>query len=353
MLGTHCKVALGSVLCSAGRWSEGEATLLEAIGPAESVSANHRTEAIARLAELRVHQGRIDEAANLLAGIEDSIHAAGPLAMVHLSRGHVDLAAAVLRDAIRRMVNDVMRGASLLALLVDAELARADVPAARQASDLLASMAAVVDVAAVAALADAVAGRIEVASGDPAGALVAFDRALDRLSDAPSSVLSARLRLDIVDCQVALGDRAAAIASARAAHAAAVRAQVPTLIDRAAATLRALGATPPRPSAVADTIGGLTARELEVLAGLQRGDSNAEIAQRLFLLPKTVEHHVGRILAKLGVRTRAEAATVAAARRDVSGRGTPRREGGGSPDVRSVSMRAGSRHEHHHHRDRP
>ena len=85
---------------------------------------------------------------NLLAGIEDSIHAAAPLAMVHLSRGHVDLAAAVLRDAIRRMVNDVMRGAALLALLVDAELARADVPAARQAADLLASMAAVVDVAA-------------------------------------------------------------------------------------------------------------------------------------------------------------------------------------------------------------
>ena len=32
VLGTHCKVALGSVLCSAGRWSEGEATLLDAIG---------------------------------------------------------------------------------------------------------------------------------------------------------------------------------------------------------------------------------------------------------------------------------------------------------------------------------
>ena len=208
VLSTHCKVVLGSVLCSAGRWSEGEATLLEAIGAEASVSVNHRTAAIARLAELRVHQGRIDEAADLLAGIEDSVHAAEPLAMVHLSRGHVDLAAAVLRDAIRRMVNDVLRGAALLALLVDAELARADVSAARQASDLLASMAVAVDVAAVAALADAVAGRIALSSGDPAAALAAFDRALDRLTDAPSTVLSARLRLDIAECQVALGDRA-------------------------------------------------------------------------------------------------------------------------------------------------
>ena len=312
VLGTHCKVALGSVLCSAGRWSEGEATLLEAVSAAESVSVNHRTTAIARLCELRVHQGRIEEAANLLAGIEDSVDAAVPLAMVHLSRGHVDLAAAVLRDAIRRMVGDVMRGASLLVLLVDAELARADVSAARQASDLLASMAAAVDVPAIAVLADAVDGRTTLSAGDPAAALAAFHRALDRLTAAPLSVLSARLRLDIAECHVALGDQGAAIASARAAHAAAVRVQASTLTDRAAATLRALGATPPRASPAADAMGGLTARELDVLAGVQRGDSNAEIARRLYLSPKTVEHHVGRILAKLGVRSRAEAAAVAA-----------------------------------------
>ena len=41
------------------------------------MSVNHRTEAIARLCELRVHQGRIEEAADLLAGIEDSVYAAG------------------------------------------------------------------------------------------------------------------------------------------------------------------------------------------------------------------------------------------------------------------------------------
>ncbi len=68
VLGTHCKVVLGSVLCSTGRWSEGEATLLDAIAAGESLSVNHRTAAIARLGELRAHQGRIEEAADLLAG---------------------------------------------------------------------------------------------------------------------------------------------------------------------------------------------------------------------------------------------------------------------------------------------
>ena len=83
--------------------------------------------------------------------------------------------------------------------------------------------------------------------------------------------------------------------------------------DRSAAILRRLGATPPRSAgATATAIAGLTAREADVLDGLRRGDSNAEIGARLFLSPKTVKHHVSRVLAKLGVRTRAEAAASAA-----------------------------------------
>ncbi|HTI33707.1 MAG TPA: helix-turn-helix transcriptional regulator, partial [Miltoncostaea sp.] len=53
---------------------------------------------------------------------------------------------------------------------------------------------------------------------------------------------------------------------------------------------------------------GLTAREAEVLALLGAGLSNAGIAERLVISPKTAEHHVGRVLAKLGLRSRAEAA---------------------------------------------
>jgi DNA-binding CsgD family transcriptional regulator len=56
---------------------------------------------------------------------------------------------------------------------------------------------------------------------------------------------------------------------------------------------------------------GLTARELDVLALVIRGDRNAEIASQLFLSQKTVEHHVSAILRKLGARTRGQAATEA------------------------------------------
>jgi DNA-binding CsgD family transcriptional regulator len=79
--------------------------------------------------------------------------------------------------------------------------------------------------------------------------------------------------------------------------------------------LRELGvrgvARGPRPTTRANPA-NLTARELEVLALLADGLRNADIARRLFISSKTVEHHVSAILSKLGARTRSEAARAAA-----------------------------------------
>ena len=52
---------------------------------------------------------------------------------------------------------------------------------------------------------------------------------------------------------------------------------------------------------------GLTARQAEVLELLGQGLSNADIADRLFVSPRTVENHVAAVLDKLDVTTRAEA----------------------------------------------
>jgi DNA-binding CsgD family transcriptional regulator/tetratricopeptide (TPR) repeat protein len=67
----------------------------------------------------------------------------------------------------------------------------------------------------------------------------------------------------------------------------------------------------PQPGTLANPA-GLTDRQLEILRLVATGLSNAEIAQRLVVSPRTVDHHVSAILQKLGVQTRRDAAARAA-----------------------------------------
>jgi DNA-binding CsgD family transcriptional regulator len=67
----------------------------------------------------------------------------------------------------------------------------------------------------------------------------------------------------------------------------------------------------PRPSTKAHPA-GLTAREVEIVALLREGLTNAEIGARLHISPKTVDHHVSAVLAKLGMESRREVAKAAA-----------------------------------------
>jgi DNA-binding CsgD family transcriptional regulator len=69
-------------------------------------------------------------------------------------------------------------------------------------------------------------------------------------------------------------------------------------------------AAPKAPSSPAASL-GLTPREAEVLALVAEGRTNQQIGQALFITPKTASVHVSRILAKLGVTGRGEAAAIA------------------------------------------
>jgi DNA-binding CsgD family transcriptional regulator len=122
----------------------------------------------------------------------------------------------------------------------------------------------------------------------------------------PMELASARLELAHALTQdhpeVAIGEATSALEAFE-------RLQAARHADAAAALVRKLGG----PSRTGPKDGStLTKREAEVLALLGHGLSNPEIGDRLYISRKTVEHHVGNVLSKLGLRSRAEAAAFAA-----------------------------------------
>ena len=312
VLATHCLLVYGSVVAATGQWSEADQLLTDALGPTASRSHGHRVEITCNLARLRVHQGRLEEAAALLAPYEDEVAACEPTALLRMSRGEPELAAAAARRGLKEMKGDAIRAGVLLARVVEAEIALGNSGPATEAAarlDELASGAQSRPLAAEAALAG---GRIAAADGDYVAAIAYFEAAREACSERP--FLAGQARLALAEQRAKAEDNAGAIDEARAAAAVFDRLGAIPYGDQAAALLRQLGAPPRVRSAEAHgrAIADLSARELEVLDLVRQGNTNAEIAARLYISPKTAEHHVSRILNKLGVRTRAEAAALAA-----------------------------------------
>ncbi|MGV9247775.1 response regulator [Streptomyces sp. NPDC003710] len=75
--------------------------------------------------------------------------------------------------------------------------------------------------------------------------------------------------------------------------------------------MRSLRAEPDEQPAVAPELASLSPREREILALIGDGLTNREIGQKLYLSEKTVKNHISRLLAKLGVQRRVQAAVLA------------------------------------------
>jgi DNA-binding CsgD family transcriptional regulator/Tfp pilus assembly protein PilF len=326
ILTSHCHQTYGTMLVEAGRWQEAEEELRRAVEV--SVCAGHRAAAMASLAELRIHQNRTVEAAALLQGWEDRLETAAAQAKLHDTRDELDLAVSVLRWALRAQETNLVASAPLWAHLVDLECRRGPasrsrmgpgdrVAAADQAASCLESIADRLASPGVRALARLSRARVQAARGEDTASIL--EATLRELGDDEQPRLRAEIHIALANAEQKR-DVAAATTQARAGLAIFERLGSHRDADRAAGLLRSLGVS----VRVGADAGGrrglqiLSRREREVVPLLSEGLSNAEIAQRLFITSKTVEHHISNILARLGLRTRTEVA--AWAHRTAAGR---------------------------------
>jgi DNA-binding NarL/FixJ family response regulator len=254
-----------------------------------------------QLAELRRLRGELAEAEEAYRQASHAGRAPQPgLALLRLAQGQVAAATAALRTALDQAQDRATRS-QVLAALVEVALAGGDVPAARAAAGELAELAGEVGAPLLAAVAAGARGAVLLAEGDARAALAALRQASTALQELEAPYQAARVRVLVGLACRRLGDEDTAAME----------------LDAARRVFRELGAAPDlarverldRPAAPG--AGGLTARELQVLALVAAGRSNRSVAAELFLSEKTVERHVSNILTKLGVGSRTAAAAYA------------------------------------------
>ena len=302
-----CRTHYGGILIALGRWKEAERELLAAVRTLETGYWASQLFPLLRLADLRVRQGRLEEAERLLEGIDWHTGAKRSLVRVALARGDLALAENLARLCLDGMPPTDPDCPLVLGLLVETHLDRGDLAAAEATLDQLAELAGNSEgddrTRAIAMLAR---GRVRAARGHE-DARADFQATVESFSRLGLPLEAAQARVSLAGA-LASHAPAAAVAEARVALRTFERLGATRDTDAAAALLRELGA-PPR--AFPKGFGTLTRRETEVLSLLAEGCSNAEVAARLYISRRTAEHHVARILSKLGLRNRAEAAAYA------------------------------------------
>ena len=300
----RCRVHYGGVLVSAGRWPEAERELEAALTMAHDAGPGPRLEAVAQLADLRLRQGRIEEASALLDLMDDGRDGTLAAAALRMARGESGVAASLLERRARTLGDHHVETPATLAMLVEAQVSDGLLTEAGASVAWLESVAELQDRDVAHALAAVAAARVAAVDSRPDVAIAALEGAVRRFVtlDLPLDAATTRLELARV---LASGQRNLAVAEAQQALSTFDRLGASSYADAAGALLRSLGVTTrtgPRSTDV------LTDREQEVLRLVALGLSNPEIAERLYISRKTASNHVSSILAKLGLRNRAEAA---------------------------------------------
>jgi LuxR family maltose regulon positive regulatory protein len=309
-----CRAHYASVLSWQGRWDEAESQLTAAVGGLQASRPPMAGDALARLGELRRRQGRLEDAEALFARSEThtlSLLGRGALA---LDGGRPEEAAELADRYLRRFphAGRVERSSGLeLEIRALARLGEHE-----RAGDALRELRGIAErtrTRPILAAASSSEGALAAAQGDHDAARRSFEDALDLLTASDARFETVRVRLDFAATLSALGRLDAArreietaLADIEEMGANGERARAEAMLGKLRPTRAALPA-----QALDSPLAALSGRELEVLGLVAEGLTNHDIAQRLVLSEHTVNRHVANILRKLGLPSRAAAASLA------------------------------------------
>ena len=317
-----CVACLTVVLRHTGEWEQAMRLCREVLGSGDS-TAHARTVAAGMLGSLYALRGQarpaqplLVEAAVLARQIELAameLLAAWGLALLEELNGADDRAAEHARFVLDRWqrMEDVHYAVPALRWAATFLAAHgADGEAGACANALAQIAAASGQPEALSALAHAL-GEVALLDGDAGQASRQFTQALGLLDDLSVPYCQALTGLRAGMALVAAGEREAGVQHLAAAYRVARQLGARPLATQAAQALEALGEPiGERLGQGAETrlrSGNLTRRQRQILQLVAQGQTNAEIAETLVLSPRTVEMHVGNILATLDSRSRADA----------------------------------------------
>jgi DNA-binding CsgD family transcriptional regulator len=223
------------------------------------------------------------------------------LALLRLAQGQTESAVTAIRLAVDE-AHAIETRLRLLPAYVEIMVAAGDVQAARIAADELSEVAGDLDAPALNALAAQARGAVLLAGDDAPAALTVLRQAWTAWQEVEAAYDAARVRVLIGLASRELGEVDAAEME----------------FDAARWVFQQLGARPDltcvdafRRAVRPRTVGGLSAREIQVLRLVAAGKTNRQIASDLFISDRTVERHLSNIFNKLDLSSRAAATAYA------------------------------------------
>ena len=307
-LSAVCRTQYAGVLVWRGEWDKAEDELNAATRELAHGRPGMTGAALARLGDLRLRQGRFDEADRLFEQSSSQPISRLGRAQLALERDEADEAVALLQQFLDDLgASEATARAGALEIAVRAHATRGDMVAAERALAELERIASALRTPPLAAGVMNAQGVLQHRRGDLAAAASSFEKSADIFEQGGAPFESARTRLDLA---AVLRDTGSKEAAEREAH-------------RAMETFRSLGAKHEELRAKSFTpslasVKGirqhaqLTERQVEILRLVAQGMSNPEIAKRLRLSEHTVKRHVANMLTKLGLASRAAAVAYAA-----------------------------------------